>query len=894
MRTARLLVACATLAGCFESQLFDCGDKVCPVGYVCTPTQQCLSPAEVDACRGLVDGDPCDAGDGVVGECREGGCAVAFCGNGIIDGGEVCDDGNQRNGDGCNGTCSSDETCGNGFVEIEEACDCGDVDHPGPVRCMGTFNGDAICTTTCQLRRCGDGVQDPDEVCDDGNQVAGDGCNFDCSSSEVCGNGVLDYFVGEQCDDGARINRDGCSATCRGEQLTWQRMLPASIPPTGRCPMGYDAARQRAVVLAGSACNETWELLERTWVRAAPTQSPPNRNFSAMVYDSERARLVVFGGVTPNTTNGQLDDTWEYDGTTWTKRSTATKPTARERIAMAYDRKRKRVVVYGGQSGAGQSSDTWEYDGTNWVLRTFGGMTPGLRHGAAMTYDAKRGVTVLYGGFRVGPGTLADTWEYDGTSWSAITPSGAPGAREAANLVWDATRERVVLFGGAGASSFDDAWEYDGTTWSPITATSKPSKRRDAAMAYVGGARPRIVLFGGFDGAGPLQNDTHELVGTAWAPVLQVAPSARDGAAVAYDTRRGRLVLFGGTTGAAQTWEFGAETGWELRAPTTSPPARDGAAMAYDRANDRIVMFGGVSGSTYRDDTWTYDGTTWTLLTTTTPSARTNATMVYDPSRQALIMFGGRYATMLGASVWVDETWELDGSTWTNLTLTSKPSPRELVGLAWDEANSRMVLFGGRLSGTVYNDLYRLDATTWTQLTPTVSPPPLFFATLAYDPGRRRVLAFNSTSFDQEVVETWQLNDQPLTWTMLDPATPPSGRKLFSLAFDVRLGRTVLFGGSNAGSVSSNETWTLGYAPIVAGEACSSAIDYDADGSVGCLDPECAVVCTGCGDAVCSPLEDCRSCPGDCMVGGAGCPIDCGDTHCDPPETSATCPGDCP
>jgi hypothetical protein len=46
----------------------------------------------------------------------------------------------------------------------------------------------------------------------------------------------------------------------------------------------------------------------------------------------------------------------------------------------------------------------------------------------------------------------------------------------------------------------------------------------------------------------------------------------------------------------------------------------------------------------------------------------------------------------------------------------------------------------------------------------------------------------------------------------------------------------------------------------------------------------------GCGDGVCTSLENCRVCPGDC----ATCPIVCGDHACDAPtETVASCHADC-
>jgi cysteine-rich repeat protein len=69
------------------------------------------------------------------------------------------------------------------------------------------------------VSRCGDGYLNTaaGEVCDDGNMRSGDGCSADCSSTELCGNGILN--PGEDCDDGNTRSGDGCSADCRSIEL---------------------------------------------------------------------------------------------------------------------------------------------------------------------------------------------------------------------------------------------------------------------------------------------------------------------------------------------------------------------------------------------------------------------------------------------------------------------------------------------------------------------------------------------------------------------------------------------------------------------------------------------------------------------------------------------------
>ena len=104
-------------------------------------------------------------------------CLVAVqtgdCGNGVVETGEQCDDGNGVSGDGCSAGCWI-EGCGNGVVELAEGCDDGN-----------TTPGDG-CSSACQVEpRCGDGTTDAGEECDDGDEESGDGCSAVCQQ-EPC------------------------------------------------------------------------------------------------------------------------------------------------------------------------------------------------------------------------------------------------------------------------------------------------------------------------------------------------------------------------------------------------------------------------------------------------------------------------------------------------------------------------------------------------------------------------------------------------------------------------------------------------------------------------------------------------------------------------------------
>ncbi len=93
------------------------------------------------------------------------------CGNGLLNPGEQCDDGNDAPADGCY-LCKT-AFCGDGMVNNGEACD------------DGPKNSDTVadaCRTTCVKPACGDKVKDATEECDDGNSFFNDGCTPFCVS----------------------------------------------------------------------------------------------------------------------------------------------------------------------------------------------------------------------------------------------------------------------------------------------------------------------------------------------------------------------------------------------------------------------------------------------------------------------------------------------------------------------------------------------------------------------------------------------------------------------------------------------------------------------------------------------------------------------------------------
>ncbi|MEM7205007.1 MAG: hypothetical protein AAF628_32430 [Planctomycetota bacterium] len=72
-----------------------------------------------------------------------------------------------------------------------------------------------------------------------------------------------------------------------------------------------------------------------------------------------------------------------------------------------------------------------------------------------MVYDRARRLTVLFGGDVAGA-LAADTWAWNGSSWTPWSLEPNPSARQGLALAYHTARQRVVLEGGVGLS---DTWE---------------------------------------------------------------------------------------------------------------------------------------------------------------------------------------------------------------------------------------------------------------------------------------------------------------------------------------------------------------------------------------------------------------------------------------------------
>ncbi|MGH9151571.1 MAG: Kelch repeat-containing protein [Acidimicrobiales bacterium] len=256
--------------------------------------------------------------------------------------------------------------------------------------------------------------------------------------------------------------------------------------------------------------NDTWTWSGKAWKKLSPATSPGGRQGHSMATDKVSRTVVLFGGLaylssqTSHATT--LAETWTWDGLarTWTEQTPPVSPPQRWAASMAPHPPTGTVVLFGGQPqplpGA-QLGDTWTWDGAAkaWTPQA-PAVSPPARSGASMAYDARRKEVVVFGGYGTDGIPLGDTWTWDGTQWTEETPATRPPARASAAMAYDALRQRVVLFGGYvpgfGKNMADDTWTWDGTTWVQQAPLTRPPHRRDASMAYHSGTQ-KSVLFGG-------------------------------------------------------------------------------------------------------------------------------------------------------------------------------------------------------------------------------------------------------------------------------------------------------------------------------------------------------------------------------------------------------------
>jgi hypothetical protein len=237
---------------------------------------------------------------------------------------------------------------------------------------------------------------------------------------------------------------------------------------------------------------------------------------------------------------------------------------------------------------------------------------------------------------------------------------------------------------------------------------------------------------------------------------------------------------------------------WRLASPASSPSARSGAGMCYDATASQIVLFGGTAGFSTSSETWSFDGTTWTLLApVASPSGKTGVELVHDPLRGVTVMYGSMSTSFFGGPS-VDQTWEFDGATWTQVFPTTTPGGLGNYGACFDSLRNRTVLYGGSSNSffpIAESGTWEWNGTDWAQITTTGSPGPLERPAMCFHQGLGKTVLFGGIDPQVGGVDTTWLYDGA-NWTAAPiTGSRPAVRTGAKLAYDSVRGVCVLTGG---------------------------------------------------------------------------------------------------
>lgn len=294
-------------------------------------------------------------------------------------------------------------------------------------------------------------------------------------------------------------------------------------------------------------------------------------------------------------------------------------------------------------------------------------------------------------------------------------------------------------------------------------------------------------------------------------PSPAVVPGGRNSSAAAYDLYRGVTTLFGGYAGTStplsDTWDYDGST-WVPRITLVSPAPRWGHGMVFDSKRGCVVLFGGWDGSAMRNDTWEWNGLGWTpRAIANPPTARGYFGMAYDAARGVVVVAGGLASGSIGNGVYRGDTWEYDGTTWSQRFPSYQPIRRCAPAVAWDETRRETLLFGGHDGAQALGDLWAWNGSAWA-LRSAAGPSARLAAAFAFDGncGRAVLHGGADATFATNYGDGWAWDGQQ--WAQLT-GPQPSARHGAVMVHDAQRGQVVAWGGLDAAGFRS-DTWELG------------------------------------------------------------------------------------
>jgi hypothetical protein len=272
---------------------------------------------------------------------------------------------------------------------------------------------------------------------------------------------------------GGRAADDWFRGTWEWDGTRWTETVPGDRGPGPRAghALGFDPSTRLVVLFGGTTAPppgtrlcDTWTYDGASWTKHERAACPTDRVRNAsIVHDGRRGHLLLVEGPAIGDDELRPLRLWRWTGEAWALVDDGG-PRRGGFSQAAFDPKRGVLVVpvlYGGPDAG-----VWEWDGRAWARHR--ATAPYSRQTYALAWDSRREKLVLKGGQGGTRGPyLSDAWIWDGQRWLEDAEAAAPGppGRGGATLLDDAARGRLLYFGGYAEGVLSDFWAFDRGGW---------------------------------------------------------------------------------------------------------------------------------------------------------------------------------------------------------------------------------------------------------------------------------------------------------------------------------------------------------------------------------------------------------------------------------------------
>lgn len=317
----------------------------------------------------------------------------------------------------------------------------------------------------------------------------------------------------------------------------------------------------------------------------------------------------------------------------------------------------------------------------------------------------------------------------------------------------------VMLLTGCGAVPLRSGADASAArTASPSPSASAFPEARWGGLFVEDPGSGHILLVSGLDPSGTLVTTTWSWDGQQWDQVNIVSQGID---AAFYDSVRKQVVALQATdptTYRTATWSATWSSLNSAHVPSRMV-FRSGSSVF--NPTTRSGLYCGVRNETTETpglETWTWDGSDWSLQTGPSPVKRIDYALAYDPTSKSVIFFGGELGG--GPNPNLADTWSWNGSIWTQLQPMHSPAPGSAYA-TFDESLGALVLLD------FTGNMWRWTGTDWMAVPSTGQGPGAYHtdAAFGWDPVSRRVIVFGGSTGGAATAHTWLWDGGSSSWT---------------------------------------------------------------------------------------------------------------------------------